>query len=209
MPLADRLLRRLRGMPGDSRVNALLPERWTVFRQERCSTPPRPRAFGAFGVNSWIVPPAKVDGASAIDIGDGVVVMEYSSLRVRGGRLVIGDGVRLARFVTVWCAVSVTIEPEVSSSDYVVLADTWGRIDGRSAGRPDPWPPAPIVIEQGAYLGAGCIVGPGVRIGRGAYIGENAVVLDDVAAHSVVYGNPAQVTRRLDGQRGWLGEMFP
>lgn len=196
-------------MPGDGRVSALLPERWTVLRQRRCLTPPAPRAFGSFGVDSWIVPPARVEGASAIDVGDGVTVMEHASLRVRGGRLVIGDGVRLARFVTVWCAVSVTIERDVSSSDYVVLADTWGRVDGRVSGRPDPWPPAPIVIEQGAYLGAGCIVGPGVRVGRGAYVGENAVVLDDVAAHSVVYGNPAKVTRRLSGKDGWVGQMLP
>jgi acetyltransferase-like isoleucine patch superfamily enzyme len=209
MPLADRLLQRVRGAPGGTRVGGLLPERWTALRPGPGQTPPAPREFASFGANSWIVPPARVAGADAIDVGDGVVVMEYSSLRVHGGRLVIGDGVRLARFVTGWCALSVTIEPEVSSSDSVVLVDTWGRLDDLVDDRPDPWPAAPIVIEQGAYLGAGSIVGPGVRVGRGTFVGENAVVLQDVAPHSVVYGNPARVTRRLDAQRGWVGEMFP
>lgn len=170
---------------------------------------PSPARFGSFGDDSWIVPPATVVGPDLMHLGTGVVVMEYASLRTSGGRLEIGDGVRLGRFVHISCSIGVTLEPDVSSSDYVAIADSgnpdWGTPHGASA----PWPAAPIVIEQGAYLGAGSIIFPGVRVGRGAYIGENAVVLHDVPPHSVVYGNPARITRHLEPGRGWVGEMRP
>jgi acetyltransferase-like isoleucine patch superfamily enzyme len=205
---ADRVLTRLFAGQAGRRLAGLLPERWTVLRHGPGQTPPAPRAFAAFGEGSWIVPPATIEGADQIEIGDGVIVMEQSSL-VATGRLVIGSGARLARFVTVWCTVGITIGPNVSTSDYVALIDTWGRPDGASTDRPDPWPASPIVVAAGAYLGAGAIVGPGVHIGEGAFVGENAVVVDDVPSHSVVYGNPARVTRRLDPGRGWEGEMFP
>jgi putative colanic acid biosynthesis acetyltransferase WcaB len=48
-------------------------------------------------------------------------------------------------------------------------------------------------LEDGVDVGASaCILG-GVRIGRGARIGAGAVVLRDVPARSVAYGNPAKL----------------
>jgi acetyltransferase-like isoleucine patch superfamily enzyme len=61
----------------------------------------------------------------------------------------------------------------------------------------------PIVIEDDAWLGAGCVVLPGVRIGRGAVIGANSVVHQDVASLHVVAGQPARTVRELLPQAGW------
>ena len=205
---ADRILARLGTGRAGRGLAGVLPERWTVLRRGPGQAPPPPRAFAAFGEGSWIVPPGAVEGADHIEIGDGVIVLEQSNL-VATGRLVVGSGSRLARFVTICCTVGVTIGRNVSTSDYVAIIDTWGRPDGVPSDRPDPWPAAPIAVASGAYLGAGAIVGPGVHIGEGAFVGENAVVVDDVPSHSVVYGNPARVTRRLDPRRGWEGQMFP
>jgi maltose O-acetyltransferase len=55
----------------------------------------------------------------------------------------------------------------------------------------------PIVIGDGAWLGAGAIVLPGVRVGENAVIGAGAVVTRDVEKSTVVAGNPARVIRRL------------
>jgi maltose O-acetyltransferase len=60
-----------------------------------------------------------------------------------------------------------------------------------------------IVIEEDAWLGAGCVVLPGVRIGRGAVVGANAVVQQDVAPLTVVAGQPARMIRELAPQAGW------
>jgi acetyltransferase-like isoleucine patch superfamily enzyme len=54
---------------------------------------------------------------------------------------------------------------------------------------------APVVIDDGAWLGENVFVGPGVRIGRGAVVGANAVVLRDVPDHGVAVGVPARVIR--------------
>jgi putative colanic acid biosynthesis acetyltransferase WcaF len=51
----------------------------------------------------------------------------------------------------------------------------------------------PVIIEDGVWVGTDAFVGPGVRVGQGAVIGARAVVVRDVAALSVVAGNPARV----------------
>lgn len=61
----------------------------------------------------------------------------------------------------------------------------------------------PIVIEDDAWLGAGCVILPGVRIGRGAIVGANSVVSKDVPALHVVAGHPARTVRELTPQAGW------
>jgi acetyltransferase-like isoleucine patch superfamily enzyme len=160
---------------------------------------PNPSAFARFGNGSWIVPPAVVERPEQIEVGNRVVILEGAMLRVGpAGRLVIGDRVRLTRFVAVDCSTSITLEDDVGSSDGVSIIDSWG----------PGHPPEPVVIEAGAYLGMGSTVGPGVTVGRGAFVGEGAVVIDDVAPHNVVYGNPAQVVRRLEGST-WVGPLLP
>jgi acetyltransferase-like isoleucine patch superfamily enzyme len=61
----------------------------------------------------------------------------------------------------------------------------------------------PIVIEDDAWLGAGCVILPGVRIGRGAVVGANSVVSQDVPALQVVAGQPARSIRELTPKAGW------
>ncbi len=50
-----------------------------------------------------------------------------------------------------------------------------------------------IDIEAGAWVAADAFIGPGVRIGERAVVGARAVVMKDVAAETVVVGNPARV----------------
>ena len=54
-----------------------------------------------------------------------------------------------------------------------------------------------VVIEDGAYLGTGCILRQGkpeapLVIGRGAFVGMGAVVTKDVPPGATVVGNPAR-----------------
>jgi acetyltransferase-like isoleucine patch superfamily enzyme len=61
----------------------------------------------------------------------------------------------------------------------------------------------PIVIEDDAWLGAGCIILPGVRVGRGAVVGASSVVVEDVPPLHVVAGQPARTIRQLSPLAGW------
>ena len=52
---------------------------------------------------------------------------------------------------------------------------------------------APVVIEDGAWLGAHAIILKGTRIGKGAIVGAGAVVTRDVPAGAIVAGSPARI----------------
>ncbi len=54
------------------------------------------------------------------------------------------------------------------------------------------WTVSPILIAEGASIGAGAIVVAGCDVGRFAMVGAGAVVTHDVPAHAVVAGNPAR-----------------
>ena len=49
------------------------------------------------------------------------------------------------------------------------------------------------VVEKGASIGAGAVICPGITIGSGSMVGAGAVVTRDVAAGTLVVGNPASV----------------
>ncbi len=145
-----------------------------------------------------------IQGHGRIDIGDDVLLDGKSSITfaaryadrpelrigsrcyighgcrfVVGERIVIGDDVRLAAGVTLREASGHPLNPA-----------------RRAAGDPAPRESVrPIVVEDGAWLGADCTVLGGVRIGRGAVVATCAVVTRDVAPGTVVAGNPARVVR--------------
>lgn len=192
-----RIAGRARRLPAMAReeLGSLAPERWTALRTPPDRRVPPAHRFASYGRQSFVVPPARITGAERIEIGDGVIVLEDCGLHVGGqGRLVLRDRVRLAPGVEVHCAASIVVEEDVATSDYAAIIDTWGPPEPRP-GVPSATA-APVVIRRGAYLGWGSVVGPGVTVGEGAYVGEGAVVLEDVAPHAVVFGNPAVVVRR-------------
>lgn len=59
----------------------------------------------------------------------------------------------------------------------------------------------PIVIEDGAWIGAGCIIVGGVSIGRKSIIGAGSVVVKDIPALTVAVGNPCRPIKRWDPER--------
>ena len=56
---------------------------------------------------------------------------------------------------------------------------------------------APVVIEDGAWLGEASVILKGVTVGYRAVVGANAVVTKDVPSYSVVAGVPARVIRKI------------
>lgn len=119
---------------------------------------------------------------------------------------VVGD-VRIGAgsLVGVGCTVigPVEIGREVLLAQYVVLS-------GLNHAYDDPTRPisaqgvttAPILVDDGAWIGAHAVVTAGVRIGRNAVVAAGSVVTRDVPDFTVVAGSPARELRRLDPSTG-------
>ncbi len=56
----------------------------------------------------------------------------------------------------------------------------------------------PILIKEGAWIGAGATVLPGVCVGKHAIVGAMSVVTKDVPDYAVAVGSPARIVKELD-----------
>ena len=56
----------------------------------------------------------------------------------------------------------------------------------------------PVIIKEGAWIGAGAAIMKGVTIGKYAIVGANSVVTKDVPDYAIVVGVPAKVIKYLD-----------
>lgn len=122
---------------------------------------------------------------SQCNIGEGAFV---ESGAVLGNRVTVKNG------VYVWDGV--TIEDGVFLGPGCILTN---RRKPRSrqglSGPKEPWDP--ILIREGASIGAGAVLVCPLVVGRFALVGAGAVVTRDVPDHGLVVGNPA-------GRVGWV-----
>ena len=57
---------------------------------------------------------------------------------------------------------------------------------------------APVIIEDGCWIGEKAIILPGVHIGKKSIIGAGSVVTKDIPDFSIAAGNPARVLKKYD-----------
>ena len=157
----------------------------------------------------------KIFGHGRITLGEGVQINSSMSSNpiggdtrtifsvVPGAELTIGDRVGISNS-TIVCHRSVTIGNDVVVGGSVKIYDTdFHKLSGDHV-RVDDREDAvrkPVVIGDGAFIGAHSIILKGVHIGAGAVIGAGSVVTRDVPAGDVWAGNPA-VRLREAGREG-------
>ena len=142
-------------------------------------------AFHSFGKRTMIQPPFRVGGEGRIAIGNGVFVgpgcwLQVLDERARdGAALVIGDGTNFAGDCVVSAASSIAIGADVLFARGIYVSDHSHAFGDAATPIIDQGidKVAPVVIEDGAWLGENVVVCPGVTIGRGAVVGANSVVL--------------------------------
>jgi acetyltransferase-like isoleucine patch superfamily enzyme len=112
-------------------------------------------------------------------IGEDLIIVDT---QYQKPQVIIGNGVTIAQRVTL-----------ITASGAPDSKDIW-RVFGAEVG--------PIVIEDGAWIGAGVIILPNVTIGNSAVVGAGAVVTKDVPSCTVVVGIPARPIKRFSLESG-------
>src|SRR6186997_3384278 len=149
-------------------------------------------------------------------VGARVILGDQSCVRERvtiGDDVVLGRGSLIENDTTVGAMTKIqaeayitaysTLEENVFIAPCVVTTNDnfMGRTERRKELLAGP------TIRRGARIGGGAVLCPGIEIGEEAFVGAGAVVTRDVAARTVVVGNPARVLREvpveelLDGAR--------
>lgn len=121
----------------------------------------------------FMFPPFYTDCGQNITVGKNVFINAGCHFQDQGG-IVIGDGSLIGHQVTL-TTLNHGIAPQERHSLY----------------------PAPVVIGQNVWIGAGTTVLPGVTIGDYAVVGAGAVVTKDVPPNTVVVGSPARVVKEI------------
>lgn len=157
--------------------------------------------FGGFGFRSRLSSPALLTNSSRVRIGKGVSIRKGSRIEVVGeaGTIEIGDGTSIQFDFHCGAANQVVIGKDVLIAGRVYISDHDHVFDHLEL------PPrlcrelvsSPVIIEDGVWLGEGCVVLKGVRIGRRSVVGANAVVTRSVPDGCVVCGVPAKIVRRI------------
>ncbi len=173
------------------------------------------RRFGALGGGSAFARPVTIIGPDRIFIGEGTffhsgawlsVVSEYAG-RSHEPSLRIGDRCLFTRDVWISCVGEITIGDEVLVGDRVLITDTYHEYEDPDTSiiRQPMAPSKPVRIGDGVLLNTGCVITAGVTVGDRAFVAANAVVTRDVAANTVVVGNPARAIRTYDrAKSAWV-----
>lgn len=127
------------------------------------------KLLGRLGAHSSFLRKVELMVPYNIFIGNHVVVNSHTLLDGRGGRVIIGDNVDIAREVNVW-----TLEHDPNDDYHATKGGD-------------------VIIEDYVWIASRVTILPGVKIGRGAVVASGAIVTKDVPAMCIVGGVPAKV----------------
>jgi acetyltransferase-like isoleucine patch superfamily enzyme len=152
-----------------------------------------PRSGILVVMGGWRLPEID-DRGGRIEVGDCAFFPGVRLECWRGARITIGDGTYLNRNTEVVAAESVTIGRDCKIGRDVIIMDTdQHALPGRALAT------SPVVIEDGAWIGARAIVLKGVTIGHDSVVGAGAIVTHSIPPQSVAVGQPARVVVRDPG----------
>lgn len=130
-------------------------------------------------------------------VGENVRVVSSARFYL-GGNLFIGDETWIGHDVLV-CGgdADVIIGARVDIAPRVLLITGSHRVDVSGERAAGPGYSSPIVIGDGAWIGANATLLGGVTVGRGSVVAAGAVVTSDVAPGTLVAGVPAKDLKSL------------
>lgn len=132
--------------------------------------------LGAMGRNVFIETPFHCAYGVNLFLGDDVYINSGCAI-LDCGRVEIGAGSMLGPAVQIYTAIH-PLDPVERATGVETTAA--------------------ITLGTNVWIGGAAVLLPGVTVGDNAVVGAGAVVVKDVAANTVVVGNPAKVVRKIE-----------
>lgn len=145
-----------------------------------------------------------------IAVGRNSVVLGELLTFAHGGEIRIGEWCYVGEGTRIWSAATIEIGNRVLISHSANIFDSLTHplrtserhrqvreIFTRGHPRDISLDESPVRLRDDAWVGAGAMVLRGVTVGEGAIVAAGAVVTKDVAAYTIVAGNPAVPVREL------------
>ena len=120
-----------------------------------------------------------------IEFGHNCVINNNVLLDGRGGKIIVGNNVDIARDTNIW-----TLEHDPH--------DDYHRTKGGD-----------VIIEDFVWIASRATILPNVKIGKGAIIASGSIVTKDVPPMAIVGGNPAKVIKYRKSQLKYELNYFP
>jgi galactoside O-acetyltransferase len=152
--------------------------------------------FAALGVNVLISDKASIYNPAKIKLGSHIRIDDFCIISAGDG------GIELGNYVHIACYVSLIGNALISVSDYVGISSksaVYSSSDDYSGNYlvgptvPDVFKNVdhrPVIFEQYALIGAGCIVLPGVTVAEGTAVGALSLVTKNLDAWGIYIGSP-------------------
>lgn len=129
----------------------------------------------------------EIQGTKRLQFGRGVYLYRDLYFETQGaGSISFGDGVVLARGVTIVAYAPVTIGAGVMIGEHTIIRTSPRGLEPGGPVRLNDFFAAPITIERNVWLGREVTILAGVSIGAGAIIGDHAVITHDVPAGATI-----------------------
>jgi len=175
-----------------------------VFQLEGVQFRRMPRLRGMVGV--------RLAFPGSLTFGEGVVInsgrkrnpvglgIQTSLMTMGNGKISIGNRVGMSN-VALIARESIIIEDDVLLGSGVVVYDNdFHSLDAsnRCYGNDDHVKTAPVLIKEGAFIGAGSMILKGVTVGRNSIVGAGSVVTRSVPDGEIWGGNPARCIKKLE-----------
>lgn len=132
----------------------------------------------SMGVGCQICNNVNIIDAQNIILGDHVTVNDGTIIQsCEGAKVILGN------YVTLSYGVKIITGGLIIGSDGVIKMEHKSKT---------------ITLGDFVWIGSGAIILPGVKIGQRAIVAAGSVVTKDVAANTIVGGNPAKIIRVIE-----------
>ena len=152
------------------------------------------RKLAVVGKSCRFVGKCDISGEGKIILGDNVTLIKAKLHAAPGAKIVIGNNCYLSSCVlTAFTSIEVGQETLIAGEASILDSDFHGTKRTEHAKK------KPVKVGNHVWICAGARILKGVSIGDNAIVGTDSVVTHDVAANTIVAGNPAKKIGDTDG----------